>query len=73
MTLGYDLPKTVSDRMKLRSASFYMSATNVFTITDYPGLDPEVSDNPLSIIGGSRDVSSYPTTREFTIGVRLGF
>lgn len=72
LTLGYDLPKAVADKMKLHNASFYLSATNLFTITNYPGLDPEVSDNPLSIIGGSRDVSSYPTTREFTIGVRLG-
>ncbi len=72
LTLGYDLPKTMADRWKLRNASFYFSATNLFTITKYPGLDPEVSDNPVSIIGGSRDVSSFPTTREFTIGVRLG-
>lgn len=72
LTLGYDLPKAAADRMKLRNASFYLSATNLFTVTNYPGLEPEVSDNPTSIIGGSRDVSSYPTTREFTVGVRLG-
>jgi outer membrane receptor protein involved in Fe transport len=72
LTLGYELPKSIADRIKLRMASFYVTATNVFTITSYPGLDPEVSDNPFSIIGGARDVSSYPTTREFTFGVRLG-
>jgi hypothetical protein len=58
--------------MKLRMASFYISGTNLFNITNYPGLEPEVSDNPMSIIGGSRDISSYPSTREFTIGVRFG-
>jgi TonB-dependent starch-binding outer membrane protein SusC len=72
VTLGYDIPKPLLDRLKMRMASFYISATNLFTITNYPGLDPEVSDNPFSIIGGSRDVSSYPTTREFTIGIRFG-
>jgi TonB-linked SusC/RagA family outer membrane protein len=73
LTLGYDIPQRMSEKMKMRNASFYISATNLFTISNYPGLDPEVSDNPMSIIGGSRDVSSYPTTREFTIGCRLGF
>lgn len=72
LTLGYDLPKRIADRMNLRMASFYLSGTNLFNITNYPGIEPEVSDNPTSIIGGSRDISTYPTTREFTIGVRLG-
>ena len=73
MTISYDLPKGVLDRVKLRMASFYFTATNLFTITSYPGLDPETTDAPGSIIGGGRDVSSYPTTKELTIGLRLGF
>jgi len=32
-----------------------------------------VSDDPRSIIGGGRDISSYPTTRSYTFGVRVGF
>ncbi|TJZ54767.1 TonB-dependent receptor [Sphingobacterium olei] len=73
LTVGYDLPKITSDKLGVRYASFYVSATNLFVITNYPGLDPEISDDPRSVIGGGRDLSSYPTTRELTIGIRLGF
>jgi hypothetical protein len=72
LSLSYTLPKKLADRLKLRNTSFYLSATNLFTITSYPGLDPEVSDDPNSIIGGGRDISSYPTSRAYTLGIRVG-
>lgn len=72
LSLSYGLPKKVAGLLKLKSSSFYFSATNLFTITNYPGLDPEVSDDPNSIIGGGRDISSYPTSRTYTIGIRIG-
>lgn len=72
ISLSYDLPKKITEKMHLRMVSFYASATNVLTITNYPGLDPEVSDNPGSVIGGGRDVSSFPTTRGYIAGLRLG-
>ena len=73
VTLAYDLPRRLATKWNVRMASIYVSATNLFTITNYPGLDPEVSDAPGSIIGGGRDLSTYPTTRELTIGLRFGF
>lgn len=73
VSLSYKFPQKLAESMKLKNSSFYFSATNLFTITSYPGLDPEVSDDPNSVIGGGRDISSYPTTRNYTIGIRLGF
>ena len=73
ITLSYELPKPVADKIKFRNVSVYISGTNLFIITNYPGLDHEVSDNPGSIIGGGRDVSSFPATRGFVAGLRLGF
>lgn len=72
ITIGYDLPKKAVNALHLRNANFYLSATNIFTISGYPGLDPEVTDDPRSIIGGGRDLGMYPTTREFTAGLRVG-
>lgn len=71
LTISYNLPKSLLQRMHFRDASVYFSGTNLFTITSFPGLDPEVSDNPGSVIGGGRDVSSFPTTRMFTGGIRF--
>lgn len=72
MTINYTLPSKVLQRINFREMSVYASGTNLFTITKYPGLDPEVSDDPGSVIGGGRDVSSYPNTRMFVAGIRFG-
>lgn len=72
ITLSYQLPAAVASRLHLRMASLYATATNVFTITHYPGPDPEVSNNPYSLISGSTDAGTYPTVRQYTVGVRLG-
>ena len=73
VTLNYDLPKSFLDRLKLRQASLYASAINLFTITHYPGPDPEVSNNPYSLINGSSDAGGYPTIKQYSIGARFGF
>lgn len=73
LSLAYDFPKTILSRLKMNSMQVYATASNVFTITSYPGPDPAVCDNPYSLSGGGRDVSSYPTVKSFSFGVRLGF
>jgi TonB-linked SusC/RagA family outer membrane protein len=57
----------------MQSASLFISATNLFTITKYPGNDPETTDDPYSAIGGYLDVSNYPSVRTFSIGLKVGF
>jgi len=73
VTLSYSFGSGLLKSLKLRSGSAYVSATNLFTITSYPGMDPEVSDDPTSVIGGGRDISAYPSNRMFSLGVRFGF
>jgi TonB-linked SusC/RagA family outer membrane protein len=73
LTLSYQLSRSFMDRMNVQMAAIYVSATNLFTITKYPGPDPEVSNNPYSLINGYSDASSYPTVTTCTIGFRLGF
>lgn len=73
LSLSYNLPKRWLTRLHLNQFSLYATASNLFTITSYPGPDPAVSDDPYSIAGGGRDVSTYPTVRSYTFGVRLGF
>lgn len=73
ISLSYSLSKKVLRQLKLTSGQIYALASNVFTITSYPGPDPAVSDDPYTISGGGRDASTYPTVKSFTLGVRLGF
>jgi TonB-linked SusC/RagA family outer membrane protein len=60
-------------RTGVQSASVYVSATNLFTITKYPGNDPETSDDAYSVAGGYFDVSNYPAVRTFSLGLKVGF
>ncbi len=73
LSLSYALPSKAYKKLGLNNLSFYATASNLFTLTSYPGPDPAVSDDPYSVAGGGRDVSSYPTVRSYTFGIRLGF
>jgi hypothetical protein len=73
ITLAYQLPVRIATRMHIKDASMYASATNLFTISKYPGPDPEVSNNPYSLINGSNDVGTFPTVKQYNVGLRFGF
>ncbi|SHJ00952.1 TonB-linked outer membrane protein, SusC/RagA family [Arenibacter nanhaiticus] len=65
ITLGYSVSDSLMDSMmKGASLRVYISGENLFTFTDYSGLDPEVGGNGL-------DVGKYPLSRMFTAGLSL--
>lgn len=79
VTLGYSFPfKETSGIQKLR---VYIGVQNVFTITKYPGLDPEMydSDNLSEENFSNPDLASgidwgtYPVPRIYTLGINLDF
>jgi TonB-linked SusC/RagA family outer membrane protein len=72
LTFGYTLPGSVSSAMKISSARLYVSGTNLFTWTKYPG-DPEVSTNPVGTVGGGEDFYTIPQAKTFTLGLSVKF
>lgn len=56
---------------QLRNIQLFLSATNVFTITKYPGSDPETSDDPYFVGGGYIDAGNYPAVKTFTLGFKV--
>jgi hypothetical protein len=72
--LGYTLPSSVSNMLKIEKFRIYVSLTNVFTLTKYKGFDPEVARYDFgdpSILGV--DIGGYPKARVFTVGANLVF
>ncbi|MDR3260646.1 MAG: TonB-dependent receptor [Tannerella sp.] len=71
LQLGYTLPKRISEKVSIEILKIYVSAQNLFTVTNYSGLDPEVAT------GNDRsngiDIGVYPQTRIFQIGLNLTF
>lgn len=73
ITLSYRLPQQLLDKWRMRDVNVYVSGTNLITISDYPGPDPEVSGNPYSLINGATDSGTFPTVRQYSAGIRIGF
>lgn len=71
-TLGYTLPKSVSQSLHITSARVYVSGLNLWTKTDYIS-DPEVNTEVLGNIGGGQDFYTIPQPKTITVGVSLRF
>jgi iron complex outermembrane receptor protein len=67
-TLGYTF-KTQSKNLK--SVRVYVTGTNLFTITGYKGIDPEINQGGITPGIDNRDY--YPKTRSFLLGLHVGF
>ena len=75
ISLSYNLPKAVSKFADLR---FTFSCQNLFTITNYKGMDPAgisfVDTGTGSVdVNDGIDLGAYPLTRSYTFGVRMNF
>ncbi len=68
LQLSYTLPKSVSQRLTLNNLELYVQGTNLFTLTKYKGLDPEVSRSGVNL---GVDDGQWPTARQFVFGIRL--
>ena len=64
--LGYSLPKTLLKKVAISNLRLYVSLDDFFTITKYPGFDPEVSTN--DVVGMGIDKGGYPTSRKVVMG-----
>jgi len=78
ITLGYQLSDKILKRQKVfQSASIYVTATDVFIVTNYSGLDPNVnvlnSSNTKGYGGAGIDYGAIPAPRAINFGVKLGF
>lgn len=74
MQIGYTVPANVLSRAGIAGLRFYVQATNLFTITKYKGLDPELqSSNIGNNTGFGIDRGNYPHTAGYLVGLNLNF
>jgi TonB-linked SusC/RagA family outer membrane protein len=84
VTLGYTLPAALTKKMSVTKIRFYIAAQNLFTITKYTGLDPEIgqasgtdpnnsnatTSNPTA---SGIDLGTYPSSKFYTLGLNVTF
>ncbi|WP_346854806.1 TonB-dependent receptor [uncultured Draconibacterium sp.] len=69
LRLGYTFPKSLLDRAGIKKLRVYAQVSNVFTISGYSGLDPEVNSSGDNM---GMDMGAWPTPRQIMFGVNLG-
>jgi TonB-linked SusC/RagA family outer membrane protein len=69
LRLGYSFPQSLTQKAKLQSLRLYVQATNLFTITKYSGLDPELNASGMSM---GLDRGAWPTPRQIMFGITVG-
>ncbi len=62
--LSYVFPPKVLNKLKIQSLRLYAQGVNIWTATDWPGLDPEVN---------GADFGDFPQGRTYTVGINVGF
>ncbi|MDR2810655.1 MAG: TonB-dependent receptor [Tannerellaceae bacterium] len=73
ITLGYNLPKGLTNRLHLQKTRLYVSGQNLATWTKYTGYNPEVNRRPDNALTPGEDYGTYPLTKVFTVGLNVTF
>ena len=70
--LGYTLPSKLTKSFLVNDLRLYVSLDDFFTITNYPGADPETASMNA---GASRgfDNGTYPTSKKVVFGINVTF
>ena len=69
LALNYSIPTGVLEHIKIKKLEVYVSGQNLFTITKYPGYDPEVS-NATNALTAGLETGVIPNPRTYTMGLR---
>jgi len=81
LNIGYDLKKSLLKKTDIKQFRIYVSATNLLTLTNYNGWDPEIgygsstnsSGKVVDAYASGIDVGFYPSSRTYLFGVNVTF
>lgn len=71
LQIGYTIPPRLLSRLQLEQFRVYVSGQNLLTITNYTGMDPEISSG--SNVARNLDQGMYPQSRTFMLGLQMTF
>ncbi len=73
LTIGYTLPGSLTRKLGIQKLRLYATGQNVITITDYSGLDPELTGTAATVLTQGIEFFTFPNPRIFTGGVSVIF
>jgi hypothetical protein len=78
LQVGYSFSNSILQRASIKTARVFVMGNNLFTVTKYTGIDPEIGSQDITTNGGttSRGIDGpykYPSTRIYSLGIDLTF
>lgn len=73
LSIGYTLPVSFLSKYSISRTRLYISSQNLFVITKYSGLDPEIGIQGGNATQNGVDNGTYPSSRYFTFGLNVTF
>ena len=75
LTVGYTFSGATLEKMKIKSARFFVNGQNLLLFTNYSGFDPEVNTNKAKngVPSAGIDYLSYPRSKAFALGLNVTF
>lgn len=75
MNLSYRLPQSWFGKSLIQGVETTFQATNLFTFTKYPGMDPQgnFSTQSMALYGTGVDYSTYPSAKTFNVSLKITF
>ena len=70
LQLSYNMPQKLTNKIGLNGLSFYLSANNLFCLTKYSGVDPELGYGGYSV---TQDNAQTPRAKSYTLGITVRF
>jgi len=68
LQLSYTLPENICKKLSMEKLVVYVQSTNLFTLTKYRGLDPEINKAGIDL---GIDAGQWPTARQILFGIKL--
>ena len=73
IALGYNMPKSLAEKLTLSGIRIYATVDNPFTITKYKGYNPEPDYNQRGNLTPGVDYGLYPLVRSYNLGLKVTF
>lgn len=70
LQIGYTIPESVTSKINIGSIRVYLQGVNLFTITKYSGLDPELGGWDTTF---GMDAGNYPLVKQYLVGLNVNF
>jgi len=71
LSLNYNIPEKILSKLKVKNLTLYATGENLFTFTNYTGLDPEVNAGGGSATSRGIDFGTYPQPRRLIFGLNI--